>query len=274
MISGICAACNAWAADIEICGDLKQGEMIMLKNIAPEVQSLKMNDRVYPITQDRQALIAFHRDEKGNLKLYADLADGSKTIYNFDIEPETWDIQHIKGVAQHKVTPDKSHENEIWREQTEVGRSFKIIKAGDFWREGFILPVEGRISGQFGNQRIFNGTPKSPHTGTDIAAPEGTPVQAASDGEVILTGKDYFYSGNTVIIDHGQGLQTVYAHLKEFYVQKGDIVKKGDIIGVVGKTGRATGPHLHWGASLNNVRFRPHSLLEINDKQCRKITGE
>ena len=145
------------------------------------------------------------------------------------------------------------------------------MQRGDYWRDGFILPVEGRISGEFGNQRVFNGIPKSPHSGTDIAAPEGTPIKAAGNGKVILNGKDYFYTGNMVIIDHGQGLQTIYAHMKESKVKVGDEVKKGQIIGLVGHTGRATGPHLHWGASLNNVRFRPHSLLNINNKKCNKI---
>ena len=135
----------------------------------------------------------------------------------------------------------------------------------------FIVPVDGKISGNFGNQRIFNGIPKNSHSGIDIAALEGTAVKASGDGKVILSGNDYFYTGNMVIIDHGQGLQTIYAHLKEAKVKEGDRVKKGDIIGLVGKTGRATGSHLHWGASLNNVRFRPHALLEINKKKCRII---
>ena len=274
MISGICTALNAYAADMEICGELKQGEMVMLQNIRPDIKELTLNNRVYPITEDRQALIAFHRDEKSKVKMSATLNDGAKLNYDLDIKPAKWDIQHVKGVAQHKVTPDKSHENEIWREQTEVGRALRFMQAGDYWREGFMMPVAGRISGEFGNQRIFNGTPKSPHTGTDIAAPEETPVQTSSSGVVILSGNDYFYSGNTLIIDHGQGLQTVYAHLKEFYVRQGDEVKKGDVIGVVGKTGRATGPHLHWGASLNNVRFRPQSLLETKGENCLKLEAK
>ena len=141
----------------------------------------------------------------------------------------------------------------------------------DFWREGFIEPVKGRISGYFGNQRIFNGVPKSPHSGTDIAAPAGTPVKASGSGKVVLSEKDYFYTGNMVIIDHGAGLQTIYAHLQKASVKTGDLVKQGETVGFVGQTGRATGPHLHWGASLNGVRFNPYSLLNINDKRCKKV---
>lgn len=259
------------AQAFELCGDIRQGELLLLKNLPQEAESLKVGDRKYPITKEGVALVALHRDAPKTLSL-KDVKD--KEIYKFDVEPAKWDIQRIEGVAQSKVTPDKSHDAEILREQKDVGRALNHFVAGDYWQNGFILPVEGRISGNFGNQRIFNGVPKSPHTGTDIAAPEGTPVLAAGDGKVILSGKDYFYTGNMVVVDHGQGLQTIYAHLKEAKVKDGDVVKQGDIIGLVGHTGRATGPHLHWGASLNNVRFRPHSLLDINNKTCREITDQ
>ncbi len=274
LISICTAAFNVNASDIEVCGELKQGELAILKNIPAEVETFSIGERIYPITEDGYAIVAFHRDEKNNLKLSANLADGSKQEYSLNIDPAKWDIQRINGVPQQKVTPDSSHDEEILREQKEVRQALQNMKQGDFWRQGFIIPVEGRISGNFGNQRIFNGTPKNPHTGTDIAAPEGTPVKAAADGIIILNGHNYFYSGNTVIIDHGQGLQTIYAHLKKANVQQGDIVRQGDVIGFVGKTGRATGPHLHWGASLNNVRFRPHSLLDINNKTCQILKGK
>ena len=118
----------------------------------------------------------------------------------------------------------------------------------------------------------MNKIPKSPHRGMDIAAKEGTPIKAAADGKIVLAYPDLFYSGNTVIIDHGFGLQTIYAHMKEMNVKRGDVVKQGDIIGSVGKTGRVTGPHLHWGASLRDVRFNPQSLLDINKKQQKCFT--
>lgn len=113
---------------------------------------------------------------------------------------------------------------------------------------------------------------QNPHQGMDIAAKEGTPVKAASDGNVVLAYPNLFYSGNVVVIDHGFGLQTIYAHLQEMKVKRGDKVKQGDIIGLVGKTGRVTGPHLHWGASLRNVRFNPQSLLDMNTKQQNCFT--
>ena len=285
----ICSLALAQTATaLEICGDLKQGELVLVKdsnakaitlfsgesiNKLSEASYHPKNKKDYKVTSDGVALLAFHRDTPTTVTLGSYPHTDAGTFYELKIAPTKWDIQRINGVAQSKVTPDKSHDAEILREQKDVGRSLTHYTAGDYWKNGFILPVEGRISGHFGNQRIFNGTPKSPHSGTDIAAPEGTPVKASGDGKVILSGKNYFYTGNMVIIDHGQGLQTIYAHLKEAKVKEGDIVKQGDIIGLVGKTGRATGPHLHWGASLNNVRFRPHSLLDINNKKCQTVNG-
>ena len=260
---------------LEICGDLKQGELLLIKDDKTDKLSFSNNlgiKEYHLAKDDGVALVALHRDAPKKVMFTTISKTNNVKNYELDVAQTKWDIQRINGVAQSKVTPDKTATAEIKREQQDVGRSVTYFSADDGWKNGFIVPVEGKISGHFGNQRIFNGTPKSPHSGTDIAAPEGTPVKASGDGKVILSGKNYFYTGNMVIIDHGQGLQTIYAHLKEAKVKEGDLVSKGEIIGTVGKTGRATGPHLHWGASLNNVRFRPHSLLNIQNKICREIS--
>ena len=243
LMSSFCFVFGANA--LELCGDLKQGELIVVHD------------------GDQTTLFALGRDEASPYQF--------KNV-RFDVQKTKWDVQSIKGVAQNKVTPSKIDEAEILREQKDVGSAIKtnLNKEHD-WKEGFMLPVEGPISGNFGNQRIFNGVPKNPHTGTDIAAPEGSEVKASASGVVTLAGGNYFYSGNVIVIDHGDGLKTIYAHLKEAKVKKGDKVQKGDVIGLVGKTGRATGPHLHWGANLSGVRFRPHLLLDINAKQCRSF---
>ena len=260
------------AAAIELCGELRQGEIIVGR-VEDEADAVVFNGRTYPVTEDGYFIFALPRDQKEDAVLTAEYPHKDKKRFAFRVASYPWDIQRINGIPQSKVTPDSSHEAEILREQKDVRRSLTVMQPGDDWREGFVLPVEGRISGEFGNQRIFNGTPKSPHSGTDIAAPAGTPVKAAGSGTVILNGKNYFYTGNMVIIDHGQGLQTIYAHLSRSAVKQGQKIKQGDIVGYVGATGRATGPHLHWGASLHNVRFRPHALLDINDKKCRQIAA-
>lgn len=269
------------AQALEICGDLRQGELLYLRN-NPKEKNIFFNNlgkKVYFSDEDGITLVALHRDVPKKVKFAVYSGGDAGTEYALQIEPAVWDIQRVNGVAPAKVTPNKSHEAEILREQRDVnrvlagGKSANVPETHDFWREGFILPIEGKISGNFGNQRIFNGIPKSPHSGTDIAAPEGTPVKASGSGVVVLSGKDYFYTGNMVMIDHGRQLTTIYAHLKDATVKEGDAVRQGDVIGHVGKTGRATGPHLHWGASLNNVRFRPHSLLDLNNKVCRQVEG-
>ena len=261
------------AQPIEVCGKAEQGEL--LNGVAENAIKVKLNDNEFDVNERGEFLIAVPRDEKQNAQLEIFYNDGKSEKFKLNVNAHKWDVQSIKGVAQNKVTPSKQDEAEILRENTDVK---KAIAVNDYfaqdWKNGFVLPLKGRISGHFGNQRIFNGVPKNPHSGTDIAAPSGTKIFASGDGKVLLSGGDYFYSGNMVIIDHGQGLKTIYAHLSKALVKVGDVVKKGDVIGLVGATGRATGPHLHWGASVKNVRFRPHSLLEENSKSCMILNKE
>ena len=254
------------AKAVELCGRVGQGEIVFGK--APKESSVKLNGEDVLTTEDGIFIMAFGRDEKKSQLLEID-----ENKYRLDIEPTKWNIQNIKGVPPQKVTPSDSDLEAIELERKLVRASLKGISKFTGWRSGFIMPVEGRISGEFGGQRIMNNVPKNPHQGMDIAAKEGTEVKASADGEVVLAYPDLFYSGNVVVIDHGFGLQTIYAHLKEIKSQRGDKVKQGDIIGLVGKTGRATGPHLHWGASLRGVRFNPQSLLDAIEyqNQCKSL---
>lgn len=270
----LAAAGWAQAQELELCGDFRQGEIIVGRVEKDAAEVLLNGEKSYPVDQNGKFIFALPRNAKPQAELLVYYKNDAGMFYQLPVAPAKWDIQRINGVASQKVTPGASHAKEIEREQNDVRRALAITDSGNDWQRGFILPVEGRISGYFGNQRIFNGIPKSPHSGTDIAAPEGTPVKAAAPGRVVLSGKDYFYTGNMVILDHGQGLQTIYAHLQKANVRAGERVKQGQVIGLVGHTGRATGPHLHWGASLNNVRFRPHSLLNLDSKKCRKLTGQ
>jgi len=260
----------SFAADgVEICGELRQGEILIGRGARPDARVL-LNGREYLADSEGRFLVVLGRDEKADSHLQID-----DRVYPLPVAAAQWDIQSIKGVAQRKVTPSAQDDSEILREQKDVRQALKVLDMDRHnWQQGFELPLEGRISGHFGNQRIFNGVPKSPHSGTDIAAPSGTPVKAAAPGKVLLSGGNYFYSGNMVILDHGTGLQTIYAHLQKATVKEGEEVKAGEVIGLVGQTGRATGPHLHWGASLDNVRFRPHSLLDLKQKKCKILGGK
>ena len=251
------------AQAIELCGKKAQGEI--LKGYAPGASKILFNNQEYMISPSGNFLIAFGRDAQKEQKLTIFSDKNDKQDYNFTIMPTKWDIQNIKGVPQKKVTPSEKDQKEITRERRDLKKALAHKTDKNYWEKGFIMPIEGRISGKFGGQRIMNGKKMNPHQGLDIAAPEGTPVKAASNGIVRMSGGNYFYTGNTIVIDHGHELYTIYAHLKNADVKVGDYVKQGQIIGKVGKTGRVTGAHLHWGATLNGTRFLPTSLLHMNN---------
>jgi len=149
----------------------------------------------------------------------------------------------------------------VEKEQARMKEIFNRSADRKLWEAAFIVPTEGKVAGTFGLRRIMNGQPRNPHTGEDITAPLGSPVLASNGGKVILVG-DFYFNGHSVIIDHGLGLFSMYFHLSETSVKEGETVAKGQTIGSVGQSGRATGPHLHWGVRLNGARVNPFSLVE------------
>lgn len=178
----------------------------------------------------------------------------------FTVNKKDYRTQRLTIKNKRKVEPTKKDLERIWAEKK------RIVAALKFWREQSSVeltlapPVDGTMSSSFGLRRIFNGKPRKPHSGMDIAAPEGTPIHAPAAGRVIELG-DYFFNGKTVFIDHGQGLVTMYGHMSSIEVKKGQQLKRGDLVGKVGMTGRVTGPHLHWGVSLNNARVDPSLFI-------------
>ena len=249
------------AQSATLCGSLSQGEILI--GSAPNATAVYFNQKPLPLNSNGNFLLALGRDEPSKGTLSIEYSDNTQN-HNLEISPTKWDIQDIKGIPPRKVTPSDSDLREIEFEQKLVRSAQQTTSNNNFWQQGFIMPLQGRISGKFGGQRIMNGVKKNPHAGTDIAAPAGTPIKSPAEGIITLAQPNLFYSGNVVIIDHGLGLHTIYAHLQTINVKQGDTVKQGDIIGLVGKTGRATGPHLHWGASANGTKFNPSSLLNIN----------
>ena len=180
------------------------------------------------------------------------------------ITPYPYEEQHIEIKETRKVNPQQNDMDRIGKEynqMTPVYKSHSEHLAAQ-WTE-MILPTEGPYSSAFGLKRFFNGQARKPHSGIDIAAPEGAPIIAPAAGKVVLTG-DFFFNGNSVFIDHGQGLISMMCHMSRIDVKEGDDIQQGDLIGAVGKTGRATGPHLHWTVSLNNARVNPKLLLRAD----------
>jgi hypothetical protein len=185
---------------------------------------------------------------------------GDPARYTFVVRAKHYPAQHLTIREKRYVEPSATELKRIEREGAIIARTFATWNELDTPPLGFAAPAVGRLSSGFGLRRFFNGQPRAPHSGLDIAAPQGTPVRAPAAGSVIETG-DYFFNGNTVFLDHGQGLISMYNHLHTIAVAPGEHVAPGDVLGTIGMTGRVTGAHLHWTVSLNNARIDPALLL-------------
>ena len=181
--------------------------------------------------------------------------------YAILIIKENYTVQKLT-LPKRQVDLDAQTLKRVKAEQRELADAFHHIGADPLWDGPFLEPVAGKITGVFGSRRIINGQPRRPHSGEDIAAPNGTPVLAINSGTVVLT-VDHFFSGKGVILDHGLGIFSMYFHLSEIDVENGQTVKKGETIGKVGSSGRATGPHLHWGVRVNGSRVNPFALTTL-----------
>ena len=190
--------------------------------------------------------------------------DKLQSKLSFKVGAKEYRVQRLTIENKRKVNPYKEDMDRIIRERNEMNKAFKSFENLAQPAVDFVLPAEGPISSPFGLKRILNDQPRNPHSGLDIAAPTGTPIHAPAAGRVTAVG-NYFFNGNTVLLDHGQGLISMYCHMSETTVAVGDALSPGDLIGKVGKTGRVTGPHLHWSVSLNNARVDPN--LFISEQQ-------
>lgn len=188
-------------------------------------------------------------------------ADGSDTRATFDLRQRDYPTQHITVDEKRHVRPDERELERIKKERSRLEAAYERFSPERMAPLDFKKPVGGRISGVFGLRRFFNGEPRSRHHGLDIAAARHSPIGAPQKGEVVLT-DDFFFCGRTVLLDHGQGLLSLYCHLEEITVASGQRVAQGEVIGTVGSSGRATGPHLHWGVRLNGVWVDPALLLD------------
>lgn len=188
-------------------------------------------------------------------------AQTKQLSYTVLVMKEDFPVQHLT-LPKDKVDLDQKTLIRVNGEQQQLNTAFDFVGPHPLWEGAFIEPIPGRISGRFGSRRIINGQPKNPHSGEDIAAPDGTNVAAMNAGMVRLI-IDHYFTGKGVILDHGVGLFSMYFHLSQTSVEKDQRVKKGQTIGKVGSTGRATGPHLHWGVRLNGSRVNPYSLTNL-----------
>jgi murein DD-endopeptidase MepM/ murein hydrolase activator NlpD len=240
-------------------GHLVQGGMAVGR-VDPSA-TVRFQDKTVRVSPEGLFVIGFSRDAALESQVDVHHASGSVDSHPVRIDKRTYKIQRIDGLPPRKVTPSKQDLDRIGREIALVKKARKIDDPRTDFAQPFIWPVVGRISGVYGSQRILNGKPKRPHYGVDIAAPTGTPVKAPANGIVTLVHDDMFYSGGTLIVDHGHGLSTVYMHLHKILVNEGQPVRQGDVIAQVGATGRVTGPHLHWGMNWFDTRLDPSLLV-------------
>lgn len=253
---------------LSLKGDFTQGGLV----IGQAVPGSKVEFEGEPIkvSEDGHFVFGFHRDMPENATLIVSKGEQKET-QPIIVRKRQYNIERIDGLPPSKVTPRKPEVLErIKRETALVVKAREEITDLKYFMQDFIWPAKGRLSGFYGSQRILNGDPKRPHFGVDVAAPTGTEVVAPADGVVRLVHPDMFFSGGTIIIDHGFGVNSTFLHLSSVDVEVGQQVKQGDFIGRIGVTGRATGPHLDWRLNWLNHRLDPQLLVPPFEETATK----
>jgi murein DD-endopeptidase MepM/ murein hydrolase activator NlpD len=250
---------NTSANSIEFKGDFFQGHFILGKtNSGAEIL---IDKKKINVSEDGYFVFGIDRDRKYDLVITV-IFNGKTNKITKKILKRDYNIQRIDGLPESKVTPPESVYKRIKEENNKIGEARAINSSLNFFKDTFIMPVNGIISGVYGSQRILNGIPKWPHYGIDIAAKKGTKIKSSATGIVTMAEPDLYYTGGTIIMDHGHGISTIYSHLDELYVKVGDKISQGDIIGTVGSTGRSTGPHLDFRINWFQTRLDPMSVLK------------
>jgi murein DD-endopeptidase MepM/ murein hydrolase activator NlpD len=238
-----------------VSGKAVQGGMLVFQTKAGT--KIILDGLELPVSADGLFVLGFHRDDVTPQELLAMDASGKTAKLTLTPEMRDWEIQRIDNLPTNMVTPPEAVITRIKKDIKNVKAARAVISDfDDVLKNGFVWPVWGRISGIYGAQRILNGKPRQPHYGIDIAAPSGVAVRAAGAGRVTMA-MDLYFTGGTVIIDHGFGLNSTYSHLKDMNVRPGDRVTRGGVIGSVGSTGRSTGPHLDWRINWRHKRLDP-----------------
>ena len=243
---------------IEFKGSFIQGSFIVGKT-SPE-NKIKIDKKEIRISNKGYFVFGIDRDRDFDVTILITNNSKTETVVK-KVYKRKYKIQRIDGLPENKVTPPKEVYDRIKSENNKIGEARAINSNLVFFKEQFIMPVNGIITGVYGSQRILNGKPKWPHYGIDIAAKKGTKIKSSGTGIVTMAENDLYYTGGTIIMDHGHGISTIYSHLENIYVEVGEEITKGDIIGTVGSTGRSTGPHLDFRVNWFQTRLDPMTLL-------------
>ena len=246
---------------VEFDGKFIQGHFIIGKT--DPGTKVKIDKKQVKVSKDGYFAFGLDRDRKYDVVITIE-KDGVKEKITKRVQKRKYNIQKIDGLEEKKVTPPEEVYERIKKENKLIAEARAVDSDLDFFKDKFIIPVDDSvITGVYGSQRILNGKPKWPHYGLDFAQKEGTPVKAMLDGTVTLAQSDLYYTGGTLIFDHGHGISTLYMHMQKILVEKGQKVKQGDVIGTVGSTGRATGAHLDVRLNWFQTRLDPATVLDI-----------
>ena len=242
----------------EFIGKFIQGHYIVGKT--NPLSKIIIDKKEVKVSEDGYFVFGIDRDRKFDVTI-TKIINGKKEVITKQVLKRKYNIQRIDGLEESKVTPPESVYKRIKEENNKIGEARAINSDLPFFKNQFIMPVEGIISGVYGSQRILNGKPRWPHYGIDIAAKQGTMIKSSGTGVVTMAEDDLYYTGGTIIMDHGHGISTIYSHLETVMVSVGDKIKQGDIIGTVGSTGRSTGPHLDFRVNWFQTRLDPMSVI-------------
>jgi len=261
-LTSLCALISWVALSVDLEGEWIEGG-ILVGQTDPG-SNVVFKDEAVMLSDEGLFVIGLHRDEDEPVTLKIENPDGSVEERTFEVAQRQYDIQSVEGIAQNIMEPSEEDQNRIWSDYLMTSEARKIRSHLEEFLSAFDWPVRGPISGVYGSQRIYNGRPGTPHYGLDIAVPTGTPVAAPAAGTIIMVHDDMFYSGGTIMLDHGHGISSSFLHLSKTLVEVGDWVDQGDLIAEVGATGRVTGPHLDWRMNWGDSRIDPELLLRAS----------
>lgn len=249
------------SAEEKLSEQFFQGALIVGKT-APENKVL-LNGKALKVSSNGDYALGFSRDEKNNSELIIVKPDGSQEKRLLKPLKREYNIQKVTGISKKIMNPNKKAIARVGEDNKKIRAARAIDSDLTAFAKGFIAPIDGTITGVYGSQRYYNGVPKTPHYGLDYAGKTGDPVKAPADGKVLMYVPDMFYSGGTMIIDHGHGVSSTFLHLSDSYVKVGDKVSKGQLVAAVGSSGRATGPHLDWRINWFSMRLDPALVLKL-----------
>lgn len=260
LVISVVASNQALAGSLTLFGEIKQGSLIIGKT--EKGATVTLNDEAILVSEQGNFAFGFGRDEKKTQTLEVTFKDGSKTTRQLTPAAQKYNIQRVEGIAKKIMQPSKENAARAKKDAALVWNTRNITSNRSDFATGFIAPAKGRITGVYGSQRFYNGKAGRPHYGLDYAGKTGTPVVAPASGKVVMYVPDMFYSGGTMIIDHGHGVTSTFLHLSASFVKQGDEVKKGQKVAAIGSTGRSTGPHLDWRVNWKHVKLDPALALE------------